>query len=123
MCIRDSIKSYSNEELTILIINEEKLWETVNFRIQNEVKIILQELLVNLKKHSFANFARISFEIEDNKHLHINYFDNGIGITDENFVKKNGLQNTESRIFSLNGSITFVKNLDQGTKINIKIPI
>lgn len=121
--ISELIKSYSNDDLKILIINEEKLWETVNFRIQNEVKIILQELLVNLKKHSFANFARISFEIEGNKLLLIQYFDNGIGISDENFVKKNGLQNTESRIFSIEGSITFVKNLDQGTKINIKIPI
>lgn len=121
--ISELIKSYSNDDLKIIIINDEKLWETVNFKIKTEVKIILQELLVNLKKHSFANFARISFEIDENKQLLINYFDNGVGIFDENFEKKNGLKNTESRIFSLNGSIKFVENLDQGTKINIKIPI
>lgn len=121
--IKELITSYANDHLQILIINDEKLWETVNLNIQNEIKMIVQEFLVNLKKHSQATFATFSFEKQSSTELSFTYSDNGIGISCQNLRKGNGLKNVESRIFSLNGNINFVENVTQGTKINLKIPM
>ena len=120
--INELISSFANEDLKILIINDVETWKNTTQKIQSEIKLILQELLVNLKKHSYASFAKISFENEDG-YLLLNYFDNGVGFSEVNFEKKNGLQNTESRIFSMQGTITFVKNLEKGSQIKIKIPV
>ena len=120
--INELISSFANEDLKILIINDVETWKNTTQKIQSEIKLILQELLVNLKKHSSASFAKISFENEDG-YLLLNYFDNGVGFPKTNFEKKNGLQNTESRIFSMQGTITFVKNLEKGSQIKIKIPV
>lgn len=116
------ISSYASETRKILIVNAPELWEEVAVEIQLEVRLIIQELLVNLKKHSKANFARLAFETE-NRLLKISYADNGVGMTKNGPVKKNGLQNTESRIFSLNGNISFVTDLEKGIKIIIEIPV
>lgn len=120
--INELISSFANEDLKILIINDVETWKNTTQKIQSEIKLILQELLVNPKKHSYASFAKISFENEDG-YLLLNYFDNGVGFSEVNFEKKNGLQNTESRIFSMQGTITFVKNLEKGSQIKIKIPV
>jgi len=58
---------------------------------QIEVYRILQELMVNMHKHSKATLVVISFKM-DKKMCFINYSDNGIGIDTESLILKNGLQ-------------------------------
>ena len=62
----------------------------------------------------------ISFK-ETNSALEINYSDNGKG-TDNQLQIKNGLQNVENRIFSINGNITFDTEPNKGFKVKITIP-
>ena len=78
---------------------------------------MLQELLTNMKKHSNASIVVLSFE-KSGKYLIINYKDNGIGTS---LTKRNGLQNTENRIQSINGTITFESEINKGFKAIIMI--
>ena len=95
-----------------------------HLKISKEVKVIihrvLQELMVNMKKHSQCSIASISIK-SDIKSLQINYSDNGIG-TDNLLNLKNGLQNMENRIVSINGTINFDTTHEKGFKVKIVIP-
>ena len=82
----------------------------------------LQELMVNMKKHSKSTLVLLSFKKDENKFLVINYYDNGIGINFEKIVTKNGIQNIENRISTIDGTITFDSNQNKGVKTNIVIP-
>lgn len=95
-----------------------------HLKTSEEVKVVvhrvLQELMVNMKKHSQCSLASISIK-SNKKGLQINYSDNGIGIA--NLLNlKNGLQNAENRILSINGTINFDTAPEKGFKVKIEIP-
>lgn len=81
---------------------------------------VIQELLVNMKKHSSATLAGVNFKVIK-KNIIINYTDNGKGVN-MNQVSKSGLQIIENRILNVKGEIQFESNPDNGFKISIKIP-
>lgn len=91
-------------------------------KIKEEQKItiyrVLQELLINMKKHSKASLVLISFETKTSI-IEIIFKDNGIGI--EALKMKNGLANVETRIKDISGKCTFES--DNGFKVLINIPI
>ena len=119
--ISNMLNSYSSDSVKIIFNgNNEKLWESVNFQIKTEVYLILQELMTNMKKHSKADkvFLKFSKEISN---INISYTDNGIGI--KGHLPKNGLQNVENRINSINGKINFDTETNNLLKINITFPI
>lgn len=95
-----------------------------HLKTSKEVKVIvyrvLQELMVNMKKHSHCSLASISIKSNKNS-LQINYSDNGIG-TDNLLNLKNGLQNAENRILSIHGIINFDTAPGKGFKVKIEIP-
>ncbi len=95
-----------------------------HLKISKEVKVIiyrvLQELMVNMKKHSQCSIASISIKSYKKK-IEINYADNGIG-TDNLLNLKNGLQNVENRIIAINGTINFDTKPEKGFKVQIEIP-
>ncbi len=114
------LKSYSSENIKVPIIgNEESLWEDVGDYSKVEVFYILQELMTNMKKHSKADKVLIDFSRE-NDLINIVYSDNGIGISE--FSPKNGVQNTESRINSIGGTINFDTKTENGLKITLSFP-
>lgn len=93
-------------------------------KVSKEIKItiyrVLQELMVNMKKHSYCSIVSIGFK-SNKKSLEINYSDNGVGCS--NLLNlKNGLQNVETRIFSINGTINFETEPEKGFKVKIEIP-
>jgi tetratricopeptide (TPR) repeat protein len=118
--LKAMIASY-NSNSTNVILN------TASFddkNISKEIKItiyrVLQELMVNMKKHSHCSIVSIGFK-SNKKAIEINYSDNGIGSA--NLLNlKNGLQNVENRIFSINGTINFDTASDKGFKVKIGIP-
>ncbi|MCI3937549.1 tetratricopeptide repeat protein [Chryseobacterium aahli] len=115
------LKSYSSETIKVPIIgNEESLWEDIPDNSKVEIFYILQELMTNMKKHSKADKVLIDFSRE-NDLINIVYSDNGIGISE--FSPKNGLQNTESRINSIGGTINFDTKTENGLKINLSFPV
>lgn len=70
-----------------------------------------------MRKHSDASIVALSFGRSRNKTI-INYSDNGIGCA----LKKNsGLQNAETRIKSVKGTINFDSAIGKGFRVNISI--
>ncbi len=104
-----------------LIGNTATLWNEVKLTAQDEVIHILQELLVNMRKHSQASEVTLQFAKQDNV-LYITYDDNGIGIKGE-LKSNNGLRNTETRIKNLQGQITFETGSEKGLSINFSFPV
>ena len=118
--LKDMLTSYNSKKVNVIIKENKVDWST----IKKESKIIcyrtLQELMVNMKKHSECNVVVITIENQKN-HLEINYSDNGKGCSELLKFKK-GLQNVENRIFSINGTITFETETNKGFKSKVKIP-
>ena len=75
--------------------------------------------MTNMRKHSEADKVLIDFSRE-NDLINIVYSDNGIGIS--GFSPKNGVQNTESRINSIGGTINFDTKTENGLKITLSFP-
>ncbi|SHG03832.1 hypothetical protein SAMN05444372_10223 [Flavobacterium micromati] len=94
--------------------------------LESNVKIILyriiQELLVNMKKHSQCSLAVLTFN-QNGKKIEIDYIDNGVGATVKQLKSKNGLQNVENRILAVKGIINFDTKSNKGFKVQFSIPI
>lgn len=119
--LKEMLSGYNNNQIQIIIKdNGEINWQKIEAEKKIAVYRVLQELMVNMKKHSQCSFASIGFESYE-KHIQINYSDNGIGIKDS-LILKNGLLNVENRIHTINGTITFEKETDKGFKVKITIP-
>ena len=119
-----STLSSAVSENTRLILRGE---ESINWSIlSSEKKIILyrvlQEMMINMNKHSQASLVAIIFSEEKNL-LKIQYSDNGVGVSKESLKSGNGIQNMENRIFSINGKLNFETEQEKGLRIFIQIPI
>lgn len=118
--LKHMIHSYSSDTRNV-ILNTAALQD---IQLKDEVKItlyrVLQELMVNMKKHSECSLVAIAFK-NNGQFLEISYSDNGKGSQNQ-LHTKNGLQNVENRIFSINGTITFDTEPDKGFKVKITIP-
>lgn len=77
--IKEILSAYNTKERNIMVTNLEQInWETIDDMKKITISRILQELMVNMKKHSGANLVVIKFE-SDQKSILINYMDNGVG--------------------------------------------
>ncbi|AVR47073.1 ATP-binding protein [Christiangramia fulva] len=111
------------ENTRLIIRGEDTIdWNAVKEEKKLVIFRVLQEVMVNMKKHSRASLVAIIFS-RKNRFLEISYSDNGIGCTEKSIKNGNGIQNVENRIFSLHGSITFETEKGKGVKISIKIPV
>lgn len=119
--ISELLTSFATETTKVVLVgNSEELWKKVDASYKFEIKYILQELMVNMKKHSQATNVVIKFE-EKADHCLITYFDDGIGIP-EGTPPKNGLTNTGNRIKAIHGEITFDAGTGKGLQIQISFP-
>ncbi|WP_052265913.1 tetratricopeptide repeat-containing sensor histidine kinase [Pedobacter kyungheensis] len=113
--------AYSSAKTDVAVKgNDDALWANVKATTKNEVYLILQNLMTNMDKHSEADQVNISFERKDQQ-ITVLYFDNGKGM--QGAVRKNGLNNTETRIESISGRITFDTKPDKGLEIEFSFPI
>ncbi|HQE33636.1 MAG TPA: ATP-binding protein [Flavobacterium alvei] len=121
--LKEMMARFNTSEINILINGLDDFDWTL---LENTKKItiyrVLQELLVNMKKHSKCSLVAISLKKEEN-FLHINYSDNGLGASLNEINFKNGLQNVENRILAQNGTITFDTKSNKGFKVSFSIPI
>nr|WP_276901864.1 ATP-binding protein [Pedobacter kyonggii] len=112
--------AYASAETNIIIEGGgENLWEAVKDDTKAEVFCILQELMTNMKKHSGANTVTLNFKRENDR-ITVLYVDNGKGM--EVLTPKNGLRNTETRIESISGHITFDTKPDGGLRVEFSFP-
>ncbi len=120
--LREMLSEFSTPNLTVLLKGINDLaWPDFQDQTKMILYRILQELMVNMKKHSQATIAAVRFE-SDNKLIQVHYSDNGIGIPAGKRIFKNGLQNVENRIKAIGGSFTFDLVTDKGLKITISCP-
>ncbi|MCC9016795.1 tetratricopeptide repeat-containing sensor histidine kinase [Flavobacterium lipolyticum] len=121
--LNEMISEFNNSETNILTKGLDTiLWSEIKKNKKVAVYRTIQELLVNMKKHSSATSVLITFK-KTNKNILIIYVDNGKGIDANQVLTKNGLNNIENRIFAINGSIDIDSFPDKGFKVFIKFPI
>ncbi|WP_293301581.1 ATP-binding protein [Pedobacter sp. UBA4863] len=119
--ITNLLTAFASDKTKVILINNTKsIWLSIAEKTKHELEQILQELMVNMKKHSYATNVVIKFE-QTNAETNIYYADNGIGLSKEEKFK-NGLTNTGNRIKNISGKITFDTGLEQGLKIRISFP-
>lgn len=112
---------YQPDRKIILVGSDAAFWTSVPAPIVVELRVIIQELLVNMKKHSGARSVLFKFDVMNNR-LVISYSDDGVGYS--NFWKKGkGLKNTENRIVGLGGHLTFVPKGGKGAALTVSIPM
>jgi len=120
--LKEVLSSYNSSVTTILVNGlDPDLLNAFDSYKKIVLYRILNELLVNMKKHSQCSLVVISFKKVEN-HLQLDYTDNGIGVSSDKLILKNGLQNVENRILDLKGSITFDNETKKGFKVRILIP-
>jgi len=116
--LNDMLFSFMNDKTTVHTRNINEVdWGKIPELTRLTIYRVLQELMVNMKKHSLATHVFIKFS-QKAKNVFIDYSDNGIGCT---INKKGGLVNVETRINSLNGTITFETKPNSGFKVKIKV--
>ena len=121
--LKEMMSGFNNASINILINGLDNVnWTTIEATKKITVYRVLQELLVNMKKHSKCSLVVLTFKNIDNK-LQIDYSDNGVGATIDEIKLKNGLQNVENRILAVKGTITFDTESDKGFKTKIIFPI
>ncbi|EOR95608.1 Sensory box histidine kinase [Arcticibacter svalbardensis MN12-7] len=119
--ISELLKSFATETTKVILVgNSEELWKKVSGVCKLELKYILQELMVNMQKHSKAENVVIRFDAQAGQHS-ITYIDDGIGLPTGDFPK-NGLTNTGNRINLIGGQITFDSCPGKGLQIQLVFP-
>ncbi|MCP1997544.1 tetratricopeptide repeat protein [Flavobacterium sp. HSC-61S13] len=121
--LKGILQEYNGKQVKIVSVGI----DSIDWNLLTEVKKIalyrvIQELLVNMKKHSQATMVSFKFEYQK-RHLKISYSDNGTGIVNEKLIAKNGLTNAENRIRDIQGSFIFEIEINKGMKIFITIPL
>jgi signal transduction histidine kinase len=119
--LKEMLSTYNNDSINVIVNSIEKInWDAVDRIKKVTLYRVLQELMVNMKKHSNATIVVLKFE-ENQNIISIDYVDNGKGCI-LNEIFKNGLQNMENRIIAIKGTIIFDSEPENGFKVKISIP-
>jgi tetratricopeptide (TPR) repeat protein len=114
--------AFKSQSLRLAVTgNEKELWQAVSTPTKEELLLALQELMVNMSKHSQAKRAYVGFFARDGQ-LSIDYRDDGVGLNGKEITGR-GMLNTVSRIKALNGTISFDSGKAEGLQVLIQIPI
>ena len=112
------LRSYQSDSTRITIQNISKVnWKSISNLKKTSIYRVLQELMINMNKHSESTQVLLSFEQHRGEIL-VKYRDNGVGCYIKN---KNGLQNAENRIKAMDGSINFDSSPRKGFIATITI--
>lgn len=121
--LKEMMSGFHTDSVTVLANGMDAIqWNTLEKNKKIIVYRVIQELLVNMKKHSQSSLVAISFK-KNEKRLQIDYSDNGLGATLGKINLGNGLQNVENRILAIKGTITFDNKSNKGFKTSFTIPI
>ncbi|MFH6769546.1 hypothetical protein V8G56_12415 [Gaetbulibacter aquiaggeris] len=116
--LRDLLQSYKSDAVNIITKDLSKVnWEGLDHDKKITLHRVLQELMTNMRKHSKATLVVLTFS-QKGKKIIIDYKDNGIGT---NLIKNSGLHNTENRMESINGTITFETKVNNGFKARVSL--
>jgi signal transduction histidine kinase len=120
--VHDLLNAFSTDQTRVIVVgNQPAFWNSITNVQRNELQLILNEIMVNMKKHSQAKNVSVIFKQENNKAV-ITYKDDGIGFV-PGLRYGNGLNNTVSRIKSMKGEVIFGKSEKEGASITISFPL
>ncbi|MCW3105734.1 MAG: sensory box histidine kinase [Segetibacter sp.] len=120
--INEILTSFATPETKVSIVgNQKKIWAGIPPEIIQELYHVLQELMINMAKHSGAHYVVVRFDLSGDT-LIIWYRDDGIGFG-QVLQYGNGLKSTESRIGKIHGELSFKEDFSAGASIKIVIPI
>ncbi|WP_238160905.1 tetratricopeptide repeat-containing sensor histidine kinase [Flavobacterium cupreum] len=123
IALKQMISGFYTSNINVLLNGLDTIvWNEIEKTQKITIYRTVQELLVNMKKHSKATLVVITFQ-ENNNNISIDYTDNGQGIDLKKIVVKNGLHNVENRISAVKGSIAIESNPEKGFKVFIKFPL
>jgi signal transduction histidine kinase len=121
--LKEMITGFDTASVTILIQGLDSVnWSSLSDLKKITLYRVLQELLINMKKHSKSSLVVLSFQKQETI-LQVDYTDNGLGATNEQLNSKTGLQNVENRILAIKGTITFDNKPGKGFRANIIFPL
>lgn len=121
--LKEMISGFNTPDLNLILNGIDSVnWSKINRDKKIALYRVLQELLVNMKKHSNATLVGINFKTTD-KNIIISYTDNGKGVNLNDITFKNGLHNIEHRILSIKGQIEIDSAPEKGFKVFFKLPI
>jgi len=116
------LRSFATDATKVMISgNSVEVWKDIPGYTRHEVWHILEEIMVNMRKHSRATHALILFQRGDIQ-FDIHYSDNGVGMPKE-LPQGNGLASMSSRIEILDGSIMIENGRQQGVNILVSFPV
>ncbi|PAM91599.1 ATP-binding protein [Flavobacterium sp. IR1] len=119
--LKEMLSTYNTKNTNVIINGIEKVnWDSTDELKKVAIHRLLQELMVNMKKHSQAALVVLKFD-NTTKYIVIDYVDNGIGCNPKK-INKNGLQNMENRILAIRGTVIFDTEPDKGFKVKITLP-
>ncbi|MBP1838714.1 tetratricopeptide repeat-containing sensor histidine kinase [Formosa algae] len=116
--LNDLLLAYKSNRVNVIKQSAPEIdWNNMKTYKKVAIYRVIQELLVNMKKHSEASIVVLKFS-KINKKIEIFYSDNGLGCK----LKKGfGIHNTENRINTIKGTITFETEPGKGFKAKIVI--
>lgn len=121
--LKEMLSGYKSPKTNVILNGFDDIhWDGIIDAKKIVAHRVLQEIMVNMKKHSGASLVLLSIK-KNQKKIEINYSDNGVGIGADKIIYKNGLSNAETRIQSIRGNITFDSNPQKGLKIIIVFPV
>ena len=96
----------------------------LNDNLSTTVYRVIQESLTNVARHASASRVTIQLEQLDD-HLHFKIQDNGRGIAQSDFSKKQslGLVGIRERVRAMQGKLSITASPENGTCIEISLPI
>jgi signal transduction histidine kinase len=110
-------------KLEVMIDNQaEEILETLPHYVSLGLYRVLEELMTNTLRHSFADNVQISFRASPDA-LHIVYTDNGTGYNEEQIRKGMGLLNITNRLQVIGATHKIFTAKDKGFRINITLNI
>lgn len=119
--ITEMLSSFATPDRKIIFAGDvDGALEKLPIASQAQLKHVLEELMINMKKHSRAKNVMIRFK-EDHGDVNIHYKDDGTGLP-EGTTFGNGLKSTVNRILTIGGQINFESSGKEGTNIEIIIP-
>lgn len=116
------LSEYHGANVNIIIKDIDNIkWHKINKTKKIAVYRALQEIMVNMKKHSNATIVVIKFKLKRGK-ICISYSDNGTGIQTQHNTAKNGLLNVENRMVSIKGKVIFEPKPGKGLHLTLTYP-
>ena len=109
---------HNKQDVKVIASNIDSFdWDRISEHKKLAIYRCLQELMVNMKKHSHAKIVSVAFKKIKNKH-EIRYTDDGQGF-DLDKINQTGLRNAENRIKEVGGIFTFETSEGKGVKATI----